>query len=61
MIFGFLLGQDTAMNVNRFERTVSELQTVVLRTNSKAADNIKIKSNLFLFIDFPLVEKINHV
>jgi len=48
MIFGFLLGQDTAMNVNRFEQTVSELQTVVLRTNSKAADNIKIKSNLFL-------------
>ncbi len=30
-----------AMNVNRLEQTVSELQTVVLRRNSKAADNIK--------------------
>ena len=28
-----------AMNVNRFGQTVSELQTVVLRTNSRAADN----------------------
>ncbi len=32
-----------AMNVNRLEQTVSELQTVVLRTNSKAADNIRLK------------------
>ena len=28
-----------AMNVNCLEQSVSELQTVVLRTNSKAADN----------------------
>jgi hypothetical protein len=35
-----------AMNVNRFEQTVSELQTVVLRTNSKAADNIRLKEIL---------------
>ncbi len=28
-----------AMNVNRLEQTVSELQTAVLRMNSKAADN----------------------
>lgn len=39
MILGFLLGQDTAMNVNHFEQTVSELQILVFRTNSKAADN----------------------
>ncbi len=36
---------DTAMNVNRFEQSVCEPQTVVLRTNSKASDNIKIKRN----------------
>ena len=36
----------TAMNVNSFERTVSELQTVVLRTNSKTAGNIRLKEIL---------------
>lgn len=37
-----------AMNVNRFEQTVSELQTVVLRSDSSGdADNIKIKRNFF--------------
>ena len=34
------------MNVNRLEQTLSELQTVVLRTNSKAADNIRLKEIL---------------
>ena len=32
-----------AMNVNRLEQGVSELQTVVHRTNSRAADNIRLK------------------
>ena len=36
----------TAMNVNSFEQTVSELQTVVLRTNSKTAGNIRLKEIL---------------
>ena len=35
-----------AMNVNRLEQTLSELQTVVLRPNSKAADNIRLKEIL---------------
>jgi hypothetical protein len=33
----------TAMNVNRFEQSVCELQTVVLRANSKPAANIRLK------------------
>ena len=37
---------DIALNVNRFGQTVSELQTVVLRTNSTAADNIRLKEIL---------------
>jgi hypothetical protein len=32
-----------ASNVNRFEQPVSELQTVVLRPNSKPAGNIRLK------------------
>lgn len=32
-----------ALNVECFGQTVSELQTVVLRTNSKAAHNIRLK------------------
>ena len=35
-----------ASNVNRFEQAVSELQTVVLRTNSTAAANIRLKKIL---------------
>jgi hypothetical protein len=31
---------DIASNINRFEQPLSELQTVVLRTNSKPAGNI---------------------
>ena len=34
------------MNVNRFEQTVSEPQTVVLRTNSFTAANIRLKEIL---------------
>ena len=37
---------DTASNVNRFGQTVSELQTVVLRTDSRAAANIRLKEIL---------------
>ena len=37
---------DTALNVNRHEQTVSELQTVVLLTNSTAAANIRLKEIL---------------
>ena len=36
----------TSMNVNRFEQPVCELQTVVLRTNSRAAANIRLKEIL---------------
>lgn len=36
---------DRALNVNRLEQTVCGLQTVVLRTNSSTAYNIKIKRN----------------
>ena len=36
----------TAMNVNSFEQTVCEPQTVVLRTNSKTAGNIRLKEIL---------------
>ena len=36
----------TAMNVNRLEQTSCELQTVVLRTNSITADNIRLKEIL---------------
>lgn len=32
---------DIALNVNRFEQSVCELPTTHLRTNSKAADNIR--------------------
>ena len=39
--------------MNSFEQTVSELQTVVLRTNSKAADNIRLK-------EITLVRKTQH-
>jgi cytolysin (calcineurin-like family phosphatase) len=35
-----------ASNVNRFGQTVSELQTVELRTNSRAAHNIRLKEIL---------------
>ncbi len=35
-----------AMSVNRLEQTVSEPQTVVLRTNSRAAHNIRLKEIL---------------
>ena len=35
-----------ASNVNRFGQTVSELQTVVLRTNSITAHNIRLKEIL---------------
>jgi hypothetical protein len=34
------------MNVNRFYNLLSELQTVVLRTNSKPAANIRLKEIL---------------
>jgi hypothetical protein len=34
------------MNVNSFEQPSCEPQTVVLRTNSKAADNIRLKEIL---------------
>ena len=34
---------DIALNVECFGQSVCELQTVVLRTNSKAADNIRLK------------------
>jgi len=37
---------DTASNVNRFVESVCELQTVVLRGNSKAAHNIKLSEIL---------------
>ena len=37
---------DIALNVNRLEQSVCGLQTVVLRTDSKPAGNIKIKRNL---------------
>ena len=37
---------DRALNVNRFEQPLSELQTVVLRTNSRAAYNIRLKEIL---------------
>jgi hypothetical protein len=33
----------TAMNVNRFGQPAYELQADHLRTNSKAADNIRLK------------------
>jgi hypothetical protein len=34
-----------AMNVNRFEQSTCGLQTVVLRTKSSTAYNIKVKRN----------------
>ncbi len=34
---------DTALNVNRFVESVCGLQTLPLRTNSKAAANIRLK------------------
>ena len=37
---------DTALNVNRFGQTVSELQTVVLRSDSRAAHNIRLNEIL---------------
>jgi hypothetical protein len=37
---------DIALNVNRFEQSVCGLQTVVLRTNSRAAGNIRLKEIL---------------
>ncbi len=37
---------DTALNVNRFGQSVCELQTVVLRMNSKTAGNIRLKEIL---------------
>ncbi len=35
----------TAMNENRFGQPVCKLVTADLRTNSKAADNIRLKIN----------------
>lgn len=35
-----------ALNVNRFEQSVCELQTTHLRTDSRAADNIRLKEIL---------------
>ena len=44
---GFLRTSDSgAMNVNRLEQSVCEPQTVVLRTDSRAADNIRLKEIL---------------
>ncbi len=37
---------DIALNVNRFEQSVCELQTTHLRTDSRAADNIRLKEIL---------------
>lgn len=37
---------DTALNVNRFEQSVYELPTTHLRTDSRAADNIRLKEIL---------------
>ena len=37
---------DIASNVNRFEQSVCGLQTTHLRTDSKAADNIRLKEIL---------------
>ena len=37
---------DSASNVNRFEQSVCELQTTHLRTDSRAADNIRLKEIL---------------
>lgn len=37
---------NTTMKVNRLEQTSYELQTVVLRGNSTAADNIRLKEIL---------------
>ena len=37
---------DTTMNVNRFGQSVCGLQTVVLRGNSTAAANIRLKEIL---------------
>ena len=37
---------DIALNVNRFEQSVCELPTTHLRTDSKAADNIRLKEIL---------------
>jgi hypothetical protein len=45
LIYDFKIN-DTAMNVNRFGQSVCGLQTVVLRANSKAADNIRLKEIL---------------
>ena len=42
---------DIALNVNRFEQSVCGLQTTHLRTDSKAADNIRsIVNNLTSFL-----------
>ena len=37
---------DIALNVNRFEQSVCELQTTHLRTDSRAAGNIRLKEIL---------------
>ena len=37
---------DIALNVNRFEQSVCGLQTTHLRTDSRAADNIRLKEIL---------------
>ena len=37
---------DIALNVNRFEQPVCGLQTTHLRTDSRAADNIRLKEIL---------------
>lgn len=41
-----LIRTDIALNVNRFEQSACGLETTHLRTDSKAAGNIKIKRNL---------------
>ncbi len=39
------ISNDTIMNINRIEQTVSELRADELRTSRRAADNIQIKRN----------------
>jgi hypothetical protein len=41
-----MITNSTATNVNRFGQPASELQTVVLRGNSKPAANIRLKEIL---------------
>ena len=45
-MFNYLLTFWLTTNVNRFEQPLCGLQTSVLRTNSTAADNIRLKEIL---------------